>query len=33
VFGFPAEKPHYFRGIPETWWTEKDKAAKLEQKG
>jgi microcin C transport system substrate-binding protein len=33
VFAFPAEKPRYFRGIPETWWYDKDKAAKLDQKG
>jgi microcin C transport system substrate-binding protein len=33
VFGFPAAKPRYFRGIPESWWYDKDKAAKLEQKG
>jgi microcin C transport system substrate-binding protein len=31
-FGFPAAKPRYFRGIPETWWADKDKAAKLDQK-
>ena len=33
VFGHPATKPRYFRGIPETWWSDKDKAAKLEHKG
>ena len=33
VFGRPASKPRYFRGIPETWWFDRDKAAKLEQKG
>ena len=32
VFGFPATKPRYFRGIPETWWSDKAKAAKLERK-
>src|SRR5471030_1720908 len=32
VFGHPAAKPRYFRGIPETWWYDRDKAAKLEQK-
>jgi len=32
VFGFPAKRPRYFRGIPETWWYDKAKAAKLEQK-
>jgi microcin C transport system substrate-binding protein len=33
VFGFPAAKPRYFRGIPETWWYDRDKAAKLEKAG
>jgi microcin C transport system substrate-binding protein len=33
VFGRPAAKPRYFRGIPETWWYDRDRAAKLEQKG
>ena len=33
LFGRPAAKPRYFRGIPETWWYDRDKAAKLEQKG
>jgi len=33
VFGFPAAKPRYFRGIPETWWYDADKATKLKQKG
>ena len=33
VFGHPAAKPRYFRGIPETWWYDQDKAAKLERKG
>ena len=32
VFGYPAKQPRYFRGIPETWWYDRDKAAKLEQK-
>jgi microcin C transport system substrate-binding protein len=31
VFGYPATKPRYFRGIPETWWYDRDKAAKLEK--
>lgn len=30
VFGRPAAKPRYFRGIPETWWYDRAKAAKLE---
>ena len=29
----PRHRPRYFRGIPETWWYDSDKAAKLEQKG
>ncbi len=33
VFAFPAAQPRYFRGIPETWWHDKDKAAKLEKAG
>jgi microcin C transport system substrate-binding protein len=30
VFSRPATKPRYARGIPETWWHDRDKAAKLE---
>jgi microcin C transport system substrate-binding protein len=34
MFGRPAaKKPRYARGIPETWWYDRDKAAKLEQRG
>jgi microcin C transport system substrate-binding protein len=33
VFGRPREKPRYARGIPETWWYDRDKAARLEQRG
>ena len=33
VFGRPATKPRYARGIPETWWYDGDKAARLEQRG
>jgi len=33
TFGRPAAKPRYARGIPETWWYDRDKAAKLEQRG
>jgi len=33
VFGWPATRPRYFRGIPETWWYDGAKAAKLEKKG
>jgi microcin C transport system substrate-binding protein len=32
-FGFPPRQPHYFRGIPATWWYDAAKAAKLKQKG
>ena len=31
VFGRPATKPRYARGIPETWWYDRDKAAKIDQ--
>ena len=31
VFGRPATKPRFARGIPETWWYDREKAAKLEQ--
>jgi microcin C transport system substrate-binding protein len=30
VFSRPATKPRYARGAPETWWYDRDKAAKLE---
>ncbi len=33
VFGRPATKPHYGRGIPETWWYDRDKATKIENAG
>ncbi len=33
VFGFPERQPRYFRGIPGTWWRDKDKAAAVEKKG
>lgn len=33
MFGRPATKPRYARGIPETWWYDRDKAAKLDQRG
>ena len=33
VFGRPAIKPRYARGIPETWWYDRDKAATIEQRG
>jgi microcin C transport system substrate-binding protein len=31
VFGFPLKKPGFSRGIPETWWYDQEKAAKLER--
>jgi len=31
VFGRPAAKPRYARGIPETWWYDHEKAAKIDQ--
>jgi microcin C transport system substrate-binding protein len=33
VFGRPAEQPGYFRGIPETWWSDAKKAAKIGRMG
>jgi microcin C transport system substrate-binding protein len=33
VFGHPNSPPFYARGIPETWWYDREKAAKLEQAG
>jgi len=33
VFGYPAIKPRYSRGSPETWWYDPVKAAKLERSG
>jgi microcin C transport system substrate-binding protein len=33
VFGRPATKPRYGRGVPETWWYDRDRAAKLERGG
>jgi microcin C transport system substrate-binding protein len=29
AFGKPAAKPRYGRGIPETWWYDREKAAKI----
>jgi microcin C transport system substrate-binding protein len=31
VFGRPATKPRYARGIPETWWYDREKAGKTER--
>ena len=33
VFSRPPQKPKYIRGVLETWWYDRNKAAKLEQKG
>ncbi len=33
VFGRPPVKPRYARGIPDTWWYDRDKAAKVEKPG
>src|SRR5262245_25136995 len=30
VFGRPTTKPRYARGIPETWWYDRDKATKID---
>ena len=29
VFGHPAAKPRYARGIPETWWYDRERAGKI----
>jgi microcin C transport system substrate-binding protein len=33
VFGRPPAQPRYFRGIPDTWWYDAAKAAKLQKAG
>jgi len=33
VFGHPDAPPFYARGVPETWWYDRDKAAKIEKGG
>ena len=33
VFGRPPAQPRFARGIPETWWHDTDKAAKIERSG
>jgi len=33
VFDRPPTKPRYWRGVLETWWYDRDKAAKLERAG
>ena len=31
VFGRPATKPRYARGVSETWWYDREKATKIDQ--
>jgi len=31
VFGRPTVKPRYARGVPENWWYDREKAAKIDQ--
>jgi len=33
VFGHPPAQPRYFRAIPDTWWYDRDKAAKVKKAG
>ncbi len=33
VFGRPPAQPRYFRGIPDTWWYDRDRAAKIQKAG
>ena len=33
MFGRPDTKPRYARGIPETWWFDRERAAKLDRAG
>ncbi|MGH6674013.1 MAG: extracellular solute-binding protein [Xanthobacteraceae bacterium] len=33
VFGRPPAQPRYFRGIPDTWWHDRDKAATTQRAG
>jgi microcin C transport system substrate-binding protein len=33
VFGRPPAQPRYFRAIPETWWYDSDKGAKIKRRG
>jgi microcin C transport system substrate-binding protein len=33
VFGRPPAQPRYFRGIPDTWWYDAEKAAKIPRAG
>jgi len=33
IFGRPPTKPRYARGIPETWWYDKERAARTQRSG
>jgi microcin C transport system substrate-binding protein len=33
VFGRPEAKPRFARGVPETWWYDRDRAAKTQRAG
>ena len=33
IFGRPPNKPRYARGIPETWWYDRERAAKTQRAG
>jgi microcin C transport system substrate-binding protein len=33
IYGHPPVKPRYWRGVIETWWYDRDKAAKIERAG
>jgi microcin C transport system substrate-binding protein len=33
IFGRPPDKPRYARGIPETWWYDRERAAKTQRAG
>jgi len=33
TFGHPPTKPRYARGAPDTWWHDREKAAKLDRAG
>jgi microcin C transport system substrate-binding protein len=33
IFGRPPTKPHYARGVPETWWYDRSKASKIQRSG
>jgi microcin C transport system substrate-binding protein len=33
VFGRPPAQPRYFRGIPDTWWYDAEKSAKIPRPG